>query len=213
MVARLLTKTRSALRKIHYQRKANFFLTLSALLFVAVFYYGVTGYLELSEKSDIVEQSAHGSADIGTSLEDAESEYRDLSETHDTLKETVRGEILNVFPEQEQYTELTRKLDDYFTSVGSSKSLLVANNLQFGSSRVSEDENYYVLPINMTITASEDNFYNFLNFIHQSGSLSSQTRIMDIRSIKINFRSPGAASGAEEINFNVQLNAYYQKID
>lgn len=215
MVAKLLTKTRSALRKVHYQRRANFFLTISALLFIGTAYYAVTSYFDLSAKQEIVQASEHGSADINNSLDEAVSEYKTIEETHDTLKETVRNEILKVFPEQEQYTELTRKLDEYFKSRNSTKNPLVANNLQYGSSRISEDGNYYILPITMTITSSLDNFYDFLSFISQSGSLSSQTRVMDIKSIKINFRSPGESSesGGEEINFNVQLNAYYQKID
>lgn len=215
MVKQFLTKTKSALRKVHYKREANFYLGVSALIFIGFAYYSVTSYLELSGKEEIVSSSIHLMKGIEANLDGANAEYGSLKETHDALRQTVKDEISAVFPELEEYTELTRRLDDYFKSKSSAKNPLVATSLQYGSAKLSEDGSYYILPITMTISSSEKNFYDFLDYIDKSGSLSSQTRVMDITSIKINFRDPTGkqTEGGEEINFNVQLNAYYQKID
>lgn len=215
MIKNLLAKTKSAIRKTHYKRSANFYFLLVLLIVVGVTYYSAKSYFELADKKEIVLKSQHLMEDAGKNLDDLAAEYESLKESHDALLKTVDGEISAVFPELEEYTNLTRELDSYFKSKNTSKNPLVATNLQYGSPKLSEDQSYYVLPITMTISSSKENFFDFLDYIKNSGSLSTKTRIMDIASIQINFRDPsgGEKEGGEEINFNVRLNAYYQNID
>jgi hypothetical protein len=215
MVKKLLTKTRSALRKVHYKRQANFYFACTGLLLIGLIYYATTNYFELTDKKTIINESTHAMRGLTESLDDVAGEYESLKETHNLIKETVSKEVGDVFPAMENYTELTRDLDEYFKTKSQTDNPLVATNLQYGSPKVSEDGNYYVLPLSMTISSSEENFYDFLSYVDKSGALSSKTRIMDITSIKINFRDPTGKQkkGGEEINFNVQLNAYYQKLD
>ena len=215
MVKKLLTKTRSSLRKVHYKRQANFYFACVGLILIGLIYYSTTHYFELTDKKTIIDESTHAMSGLSENLDEVAGEYESLKETHNIIKETVSKEVEVVFPGSEKYTELTRDLDAYFKSRNQTDNPLVATNLQYGSPKVSEDGNYYILPLSMTISSSEGNFYDFLNYVDKSGTLSSKTRIMDVTSIKINFRDPTGKQkkGGEEINFNVQLNAYYQKLD
>ena len=62
----------------------------------------------------------------------------------------------------------------------------------------------------LSIRSSSSNFTKFLHHIENSGNLESGVRLMDISSIKLNFEDSSRAGEASIINFNVQINAYFQ---
>lgn len=143
-----------------------------------------------------------------------DSELEDIKEDNEELVTAVAEELDYVFPEGENHTLLTRTIESFSNDLNRTKNPFLISNLQYQEGQVSEDGDYMVLPFKMTIHSSHENFIKFLEYVENSGTLNEKSRLMDIKSIVINFVSPqgsqGNISGKDEINFNVSMNSYYR---
>jgi hypothetical protein len=142
-----------------------------------------------------------------------ENELNTIKAENKDLTQTIQNQLDLVLPETEDYTSLTRSLERFASEIHRLKNPFMISNLQFTKAK-GGDLGYEVLPFKMTIQSSYDNFFKFLKFVENSGTLSDETRLIDIQSIIINFVTPtgseGNTSGKNEINFNVSMNAYYR---
>jgi hypothetical protein len=132
------------------------------------------------------------------------------------LNQTIQSELELVFPETESHTKLTRTLEQFANDIHRIKNPFIINNLQYLKSDNVEGQDYSVMPFKMTIHSSYDNFFKFLEFVENSGTLSEKNRLIEISTITINFISPSGAigntSGQDEINFNASMNAYFRSV-
>lgn len=121
------------------------------------------------------------------------------------------------FQKKEQHTVLTRSLEKLESDFNRTLNPFIIGNLQYLAPVVIEEANYSILPIRLTIHSSFENFFAFLNYIENSGTLSEKTRLLDISSITINFVSsqgaPENLSGRDEINFNVSMSAAFRSTE
>jgi len=167
-----------------------------------------------------VRNETESNAQIFTSLEENEkritAELQTIQEENKDLSQTIQSDLDLVFPENESHTNLTRTLEQFANDIHRIKNPFIINSLHYLETNKVEDANYSALPFKMTIHSSYANFFKFLEFVENSGTLSDQTRLLDINSITINFVSPsgsiGNISGEDEINFNASLNAYFRAV-
>lgn len=111
--------------------------------------------------------------------------------------------IGKIVPQGERYTEFTRALDEYFARNLTPENPILASSLRFGKGAQVEDTPFFNLPTSLTITSSPENFFKFLRFVEQSGSIETGTRLMDIQGIRINFTE-------EDVSFTVDLRTFYR---
>jgi hypothetical protein len=63
----------------------------------------------------------------------------------------------------------------------------------------------------MNITSSEPNFYKFLQFVQDSGTLSKSIRLLTLKSIQMNFSEEDASKeGRNALQFRADIDAYFQ---
>ena len=137
------------------------------------------------------------------------SDYQNKKDDFNSLSKSIESSIEDVFPSTDDYTNLTRQIDLI-------ESDLFSVNNPFEISSISyqdqiDGNNYRILPLKLSISSSSSNFIKFLHHIENSGNLDEGVRMMDISSIKLNFEDSSRASDSSIINFNVQINAYFQK--
>jgi len=96
------------------------------------------------------------------------------------------------------------------------------NDLKFSRPRIDTELDYSVLPFTLTLSTTRENFDNFLRYVENSGALDpngqgESTRLLDIRSISINFMEQGATgftgtsrSTTPIMNVSIAMNAYFQ---
>ena len=130
--------------------------------------------------------------------------------------DTIYSALDTVYPLTEKYTDLARLFDDFVAKNDSSTDPVLISDLRFGQARFETSNDFAVLPVTVTLSGSQDNFIKFLKFIETSGVLEDKTRLMDIRSISINFVLPSLNQGEvlntkPGINVSINLNAYFQK--
>jgi len=139
-----------------------------------------------------------------------EAEYKKSKLEFDAFASSMNDKIEVIFPSKDNYTALTKEIDDISFSLASKSNTFEISNLSFQN--VIETEDYNVLPFRMNIKSSNKNFTKFLHKIENSGSLDQDNRLMDVSSIRLNFENFKDDTSTEYlINFSVQINAYFQK--
>ena len=116
------------------------------------------------------------------------------------------SELEKVFPLDADKTNFTRFIDDYFFRNNFLSNEIFLKSMVYGNPTAGDD--YYVLPVSMSITSSKTNFMNFLKFVESSGAIQSNVRVMDIKSIDVTFRED--EKNARLYDYRISLNIYYQ---
>lgn len=187
---------------------------LSLILAVFLGYYIFTNTMTfLGMREDIAEiKQLH--AAIQTTDKRLDGELENIKAENEELIASINDELNYVFPETENHTLLTRTIESFSSDLNRLKNPFIISNLNYMTAQQSKDGDYMILPTKMTIHSSHENFIKFLEYAENSGTLSDKTRLLDIKSIVINFVSPsgsqGNTSGKDEINFNVSINSYFK---
>lgn len=210
-LASLTAGTPSAIRQHYYSRKIKLYLFVILILAVSTGFYGIERYLELSEKNNISSQSQQFLDDLEKNRTDEREFLIQTKEKNQEILQKIGREIAEVFPGGEQYTPLTRLLDDFFKKNNRLGNPIIATDLQFSQTSEDADKRYLILPFTLNIESSEENFYRFLAFVESSGTLSDRIRLMDIESINLNFPTENDPKAKKRIHFNAKLQAYAQK--
>jgi len=187
---------------------------LSILLILLIGFYTYTNTSKMLEMKKEIKMHEQLHSTLATTDKALTDELRTRKEEGSKLSQNIQNELDFVFPRNENHTFLTRTLEQFENNVNRVKDPFVINNLQYLKTTKVEDKDYSILPIKATIHSSYDNFFKFLKYIENSGTLSDKSRLLSIQSISINFVSPqgsqGNTSGTMEINFNVSINAYFK---
>jgi hypothetical protein len=187
---------------------------LTVVLLAVLGFYSYTNTMKLLDIRAEIETNNN----IYSTLTETDNRIANELETvkleNEDLTLTIQNQLDLVMPQGEALTSLTRILERFASDIHRLKNPFMISNLQFVKSKTNEELGYDVLPFKMTIQSSYDNFFKFMEFVENSGTLSDETRLLDIQSIVINFVTPTGAenntSGRDEINFNVTMNAYYR---
>jgi hypothetical protein len=140
-------------------------------------------------------------------VSDEKAIYDNKKDGFNTLNKEIDEKLEFIFPDEDDYTSLTRQIDSFEEELSRKNNPFEISNIDYQS--IVEEGVYAILPFRMNILSSADNFTKFLHLIENSGSLGDQIRLMDIQSIRLNFESSDEGV-SETINFTVQINAYFQ---
>ena len=190
----------------------NLFLGLSGIIVLLMGYYTYTNLTKFFDmRSEIsINEILHSS--LTEADTNVQNELNTTNEENTALKKQIYDEVNLVLPGDENHTYLTRSLEKFETDFNRLKDPFNISNLQYQKAELPGEKAYRKLPLKLTIHSSYNNFFKFLEFIQNSGTLSEGTRLLDIDSITINFVKPKGAedntSGQDEINFNISMNAY-----
>lgn len=196
-----------------FLRISNVYFALALVILAGAAAYGIVQAREYSlEKNAIVTN--------GALIQQKENALKSLKEQYDSLagnevkkQEEITRKIMNILPPDENYTDLTRELDKYFDENDTVTNPIFQSSLRFGKGApVAGMTDISALPLTMNIDATRDNFFKFLNYANDSGSLETGTRLIEITSIQLNFPEEGemVKDSKQKINFTVDLNAFYR---
>ena len=188
-------------------RARNVYLACILLLTVAGVAFGWSFGNDYMAARAALAESTRIVAGIDAEIEKIKPVQNDVAAAFEESKTILQDTVFSILPEAEQYIELTKILDSFFDNNYKTGSEIVVSNLRFGVPVHVENQLYAALPLSMTITASRDKFYTFLDFIENSGSFENGLRLLDLRSIRMSFVSE---PGNDQISFSVDLNAYFR---
>lgn len=201
--------TRYQLILQNQKRNIRAYLVLSLVVVLGTFALGYFKYSEYKViKAAVVENQTY-SDELKTAVSNEKVAFQSSKDDYDKLSNEMDSSLKEVFPSDDNYTELTRAFDLLESKLNRVKDPFLISNIDYQDIQTSEDGTYKYLPLRMTISASNNNFTKFMQYIEESGSLSEKVRLMDVQSINLSLND----SKDEEVNtmnFSIKINAYFQ---
>lgn len=206
----LQSSTSAALIQRSFDQTRKSYRVLTLLLILVLAGVGTWKGRELTGMMQAISQNEAKVNELQRGLDEAQKIYTDSRTKYVADLSEFDGKMNKVIPAGEAYTDLTRSLDLYFERNFSANNPIVASGLRYGKGQAVKNSSFFLLPTSLTITSSKDNFFKFLRYIEDSGSLENSVRFMEVDSIRVNF-SEGKES-VEDVSFTVDLKAYYRDL-
>ncbi len=203
-----------AMQKRRYIYSLRSYIIFGAILITLTAYFGFQQLSNYFAAKDALALEQNSLPNLQGQVAQIKGEYATIKNQYDQRIATISDALQYVLPADEVYTSLVRLFDIFALPNNTQISPFFVSDVKFGTSRAEPNADYSVLPVNMTINTSKSNFMKFLQFIENSGMLESKTRLMDIRTISINFSSNetgNSVSNDPVLNVSLALNAYFQK--
>lgn len=201
-----------SLNEYQYKRQkiqVRAYVLLLLIVLVGGGIYSYQKYQVYTKLKDGMVTNVASAASIKTAVSEEETAYNSKKDSFNEMSKKIGEGVAEIFPPEDYYTELTKKLEEIEQSLHKKTNPFVLSNLSFEQPVKVAD--YSILPLSMTIKSTYPNFMKFLHMIETSGALENSLRLMDISSIRLSFENQ-EEDGVDKkmINFNVQVNAYFQ---
>lgn len=194
-------------------KSSHIYYGLAILITLVALTYGLTQYKVMRAQAAAVIDNQSVVVSIGERKNKLQKYYDTFAVTQVEVQKSLLQTLNEVIPIGEQYTDLTRQFDSFFAQHDSATNPIFQSSLRFGKgTKVDKMPNIGALPITMNIEGTRENFFAFLQFINQSGTQTSRTRLISINSIQLNFPDGGEVleNKRQVINFTVDMTAYYR---
>lgn len=202
----------------NYNRSIQHYTLFILVLLVLGGVYGFFQYQKLMATNQAIDETRTRLTELQNNVTKASEEYTTTKKTYETSFQQTKDALDGIYPSSEKITELTRTFDSFEAENNSSINPLFISDLKFGKPRIDKKVSYTTLPFSVSLITTRDNLNKFLQFIENSGSLEDGTRLMDVRSISIDF-SPRQQtseftlqeSNAPLLNVSIELQAYFSQ--
>lgn len=196
-----------------FLKLSNIYFGLTVILLGTGVYYGVSQFQMMQAETLAIEDNKARVVELEKKLVTETGEFKSFAEERAGKQAELSKKLFSILPSDENYTDITRQLDNYFAEHDKQGNPIFLSNLRFGKGEsVADVPSLSGLSINMNIQSTRDNFYKFLEFVKNSGSLDTGVRLMEINSINLNFSEGGeiVKDPKQQIDFNMDMTAYYQ---
>ncbi len=180
---------------------------LCVLVLLVGGFYTYKKWQEYSLIQAVLEKNESYIAELRDESADEKNRYESQKENFNNLNKEIQEKLAMVFPQGDNYTALTRQLDEFEQKISTKNNPFEVSNIEYETPIVAE--NYSIMPFRMNIQSSSENFRKFLHLMESSGSLKDQVRLMEVTSIRLNFEEDDEDT-SEMISFTVQINAYFK---
>ncbi len=140
------------------------------------------------------------------SLEDERDQLKGVYDAEVSEAEAV---IDTIFPGDVDRIGITKRLENFATSINAIDPPFELNSLSFGDPE--QEQGFTLLPISLSTSSSRENFNRFLQLINMSGLENADIpiRLMEVSNITIRYKGADPKTGEDlGVDFSVKLNAY-----
>lgn len=193
-------------------RFSNIGFIAALIILAATTVYGVFQFRTLQAYSQALVQNEESLQKSNAALAVEKKSYQGIADERAKRQAELGKKLMTILPPDENYTDLTRQFDNYFADHDRPGNSILQSSLRFGKGTPMQDiPDVSMLQVSMNLEATRDNFLKFLQYVSNSGSLDTITRLMDINSVQLNFPEGGEVVQdlGQKINFTVDMNAYY----
>jgi hypothetical protein len=202
------------------------FVLLTILIVGVGGYFGYTNYSEYQTATAALDKENQMINELKASADKSKQDYLALKKDMEEQNVGVNAAIEKILPSNEDYTNLARKLDEYFLNTANTANPMFLSNLTFDPPIIEKDAELAKLPFKMTFEGNETSFIDFLKYLENSGDLNEKTRLMDMDNLSFTLTNPidktdtpvegetmtpSYTTKIKEVMANITLNAYFQK--
>lgn len=194
-------------------RASSIYFVFAAVVAASAIAYGILNFNSMRSMAAAIADNKATTEALNARLGEAKSAFQRFADAQSEHAKELAVKVEAILPAREEYTELTRQFDNFFAENDRPGNPALLTSLRFGKGEPSAGaEDISMLPVSMNIEGTRDNFMKFLRFVNNSGSLESSARLLEIKSIQLNFPGEGenVSDPKQKLNFTVELNAYYQ---
>lgn len=195
------------LKRQSLYKKAYAFLCL--ILILSIGFYSYRNWTEFALAREGLKQNKEFINELSETAGNEKAAYELEKDSYDRFDKEIEKKLSAIYPIGDDYAALTRQIDLIEKDLSKKNSVFEISNIDYQNPV--EGDGYYLLPFNMTIKSSGENFTEFLHLIENSGALSTNVRLMDLASITLNFEDSQEETQEDLTSFTVQVNAYFQK--
>ncbi|MCF7836504.1 hypothetical protein K9N08_01180 [Candidatus Gracilibacteria bacterium] len=146
-------------------------------------------------------------------LETERDIYRALKTQYNTEAILSDKTISTILPKNAEETNIVRELEKKANELAGDDKSFVLEKVNFGKNTAQKDSDYFVLPIKISISGSEEKIMTFLRYLEKTGSISAEvgkaTRLLDIKDISIDLKNRGAQTEMENnITADLSIDSY-----
>lgn len=192
---------------------STIYILIAGIIILATAAYSFLQYGLMNDYMKATADNATRRNSVAAVLSKRTDEFRTFAVAQSEKQKSLARNISEILPPNENYTELTRLFDEFFAKNDARENKIFQSSLRYGNGAPAKGmPGIYALPISMNIEGTRDNFFKFLNFINDSGTVDTARRLMAVDSIQLNFPDGGEVVGnaKQMINFTVEMIAYYQ---
>ncbi|EKD93344.1 MAG: hypothetical protein ACD_28C00169G0002 [uncultured bacterium] len=183
-------------------------LIAALLLFGFTGWYGMTQFNALSAVQADLAEADGILLDLESDKQKALKSYQDSNKQALDDQVSQQEKINSIFPIKEDLNNLTRMLDDFALKNHYESNPFFINQLVYGEITTPDGNNAYgFIPVAVTLETSERNFYKFLEYIENSGSIENGIRIMSINGISLQRNSE-----SKTLRVQLSIAAYLQSV-
>jgi hypothetical protein len=174
---------------------------LTTAVAVGVWQYGVMS------GNQIMTDSLNADVEVLESIQqNLIDDYQEIKVEVSDSREAAVNDLALVFPTDEDITNLTRMFDDFAVKNNFTSNPFFISSISYQGSQEVE-EGYRYVPLTVSVTSSEKNLGEFIEFIETSGSLEGETRLMSIGDMTLSY--PAEYGGTYDVKFTI--NAYFSQ--
>lgn len=187
------------IKKAHFVSRAFMVASVVVLICTAVISYYIV---------QVRGQETVAIANLLSESQKLETNIQQWEQDLDTAQAQRPASQLDVYlPTSDDFTGLTRLLDDLLTQWNTPSNPIVSTSLVYGEPTSSDENELAILPVTLRVTSSVENFARLLATLEASGLPGSNFRLIDIQSVAL---SLGGNNNDSTISYTLSLNAYFQ---
>jgi hypothetical protein len=182
-------------------------LFLALIIFAATGWYGYNKYVEIDVLKTHVAEADQVLGELEVSKNESIRDYQKSKKIHTNELASNEEKLISIFPYEEDITSLTRLLDDFAFKNHYRNNPFFISQLSYGSAIENDGENYRVVPVTLSLETSDKNFYKFLEFVDNSGSMENGIRLLATNGVTLQL----ADEKSDQMSVQLSLEAYIQK--
>ncbi|MEK7547554.1 MAG: hypothetical protein AAB540_01535 [Patescibacteria group bacterium] len=195
------------LKRQSLYKKAYAFLCL--ILILSIGFYSYRNWTEYALAREGLKQNKEFANVLSETVGNEKAAYELEKDNYDHFDKEIEKKLSAIYPVGDDYAALTRQIDLIEKDLSKKNSVFEISSIDYQNP--AEGSGYYILPLNMSIRSSGENFTKFLHLMENSGALTNNMRLMDLSSITLNFEDSQEETQEDLTSFSVQVNAYFQK--
>jgi hypothetical protein len=188
------------------QKPSLFPLFLAIAILAITGWYGYSNYNSLNELNANLAQADEVLLDLEGDKTKALRDYQNSKKDYVDAAAANDEKLNIILPSAEDLTALTRLFDDFAFKNHYRNNPFFISQLSYGEIDENAELAYRVIPITMTLEASERNFFQFLEYVENSGSIENGIRLLAVNGITLQLQD----DETETLTVQLSLQAYIQ---